>query len=274
MLGSLIAPHILSSCTDKKHIGLQLHSLRELVKEEGIRKVLETVSQMGYTHLETTGYDDGMIYGLAPAEFKRICNDLGLKCTSAHLGQEYAKEKEAELMSWWDKAIAAHNELGVKYLVQPSLPINDRTTLDDLKMYCDYLNTIGYKTAAAGIAFGYCNHTLEFRQISDQLIYDFLLDNVSPHHVFFQMDVYWVKEAGADPLAYLKSRPSQFRTVYIRDDKEIGASGKIDFKPVFDQISANNIKDWYVGVEDYTSNDPVKSCKQSFDFLNNADYVK
>ena len=44
--------------------------------------------------------------------------------------------------------------------------------------------------AAASIAFGYHNHDFEFRKIDDQLIYDFLLDNVSPNHVFFEMDVY------------------------------------------------------------------------------------
>ena len=104
-------------------------------------------------------------------------------------------------MSWWDQAIDAHNELGVKYMVQPWMPVNDKTTLDDLKMYCDYFNTVGYKTAAASIAFGYHNHDFEFRKIDDQLIYDFLLDNVSPNHVFFEMDVYWVMMGGGDPVA-------------------------------------------------------------------------
>ena len=142
LAGGLVAPQLLSSCAEKskKHIGLQLYSLRDLVKDEGIQTVLETASKMGYTNLETAGYNNGKIYGMAPAEFKKMCNDLGMKCTSAHLGQEFTKEKEAEVMSWWDQAIDAHNELGVKYMVQPWMPVNDQTTLDDLKMYCDYFN--------------------------------------------------------------------------------------------------------------------------------------
>ena len=106
------------------------------------------------------------------------------------------------------------------------------------------------------------------------MIYDFLLDNVSPNHVFFEMDVYWVQEGGGDPGAYLKNRPSQFKAVHIKDEKEIGASGKMNFKPIFDQMYANNIKDWYVEVEQYTQNDPVASVQQSYDYLNKADYVK
>lgn len=277
LAGGLAVPKLLGAteaAAPAKKIGLQLYSLRDLVKETDIKTTLETVAKMGYKNLETAGYDNGLIYGLAPAEFKKIVNDLGMKCTSAHLGQAFTKEKEAEVMAWWDKAIEAHNALGVKYMVQPWMPVNAQTTLDDIKIYCDYFNTVGYKTAAASIAFGYHNHNFEFRKIGDQLIYDFLLDNVSKNHVFFELDVYWCIKGNANPVTYLKNRPSQFKALHIKDEKEIGASGEIDFKPIFDQMYANNIKDWYVEVEQYTNNDPVASVQQSYDFLNKAAYVK
>ncbi|MEG1545588.1 MAG: sugar phosphate isomerase/epimerase, partial [Tannerellaceae bacterium] len=83
LAGGLVMPQLISSCAGKaaaaepaKNIGLQLYSLRDLVKESGIQVVLETVSKMGYTNLETASYDNGKIYGLAPAEFKKIVNDL------------------------------------------------------------------------------------------------------------------------------------------------------------------------------------------------------
>jgi sugar phosphate isomerase/epimerase len=289
LAGSAVAPQMLTltSCgggakkasetataTDTaKNIGLQLYSLREMVKDDGIQAVLKTVAKMGYKNLETAGYDNGKVYGLAPAEFKKIVTDLGMKCTSAHLGQTYSKDKEAEVMSWWDQAVDAHNQLGVKYIIQPWMPVDDATTLDDLKMYCDYFTTVGYKTAAASIAFGYHNHSFEWRKIDGQLIFDFLLDNVSRNHVCFELDVYWCQVGGGNPVSYLKDRPGQFKAVHIKDEKEIGVSGRMDFKSIFDQMYANNIKDWYVEVEEYTNNDPVASVQQSFDYLNLADYV-
>ncbi|MDR1937449.1 MAG: sugar phosphate isomerase/epimerase [Tannerellaceae bacterium] len=279
LAGGMVAPQLLTSCGGKttaaasKKIGLQLYSLREMVKDEGIQKVLETVAKIGYTNLETASYDNGKIYGLPPSEFKKMLDDLGLKCTSAHLSQSYTKEKEAEVMAWWDQAIAAHNELGVKYLVQPWIPINEQSSLDELKSYCDYFTSVGYKAAAASIAFGYHNHDFEFKKIEDQLIYDYLLNNVSSNHVFFELDVYWCIVGGGDPVAYLKERPNQFKAIHIKDEKEIGASGQIDFQPIFEQMKANNIKDWYVEVEEYTHNDPVASVQESFDYLNKAEYV-
>ncbi|GHT31016.1 sugar phosphate isomerase [Bacteroidia bacterium] len=278
LAGGIVVPQLITSCGGKaavpgKNIGLQLYSLREMVKDEGIQKVLEVVAKMGYTAVEAADYNDGKIYGLTPADFKKRLSDLGLKCTSAHLSQTYTKETEGEVMAWWDKAIAAHNEVGVKYLVQPWMATNEQTTLDDIKLYCNYFTSVGYKTAAASIAFGYHNHNFEFREIDGQLIYDYMLDNVSPNHVFFELDVYWCGVGGGDPVAYLKNRPSQFKAIHIKDEKEIGASGKIDFKPIFDQMKANNIKDWYVEVEQYTNNNPVASVQESYDFLAKADYV-
>ena len=62
-------------------------------------------------------------------------------------------------------------------------------------------------------------------------------------------------------------------TIHIKDDKAIGASGKIDFKAIFNQAYANDIKDWYVEVEEYNGT-PQEDVKQSYDFLANAAYVK
>ena len=154
------------------------------------------------------------------------------------------------------------------------MPVTDQTTLDDLKMYCDYFNTVGYKTAAASIAFGYHNHAFEFRKIEDQLIYDFLLDNVSPNHVSLKWMYIGYRKAVVIQLLTWKIVRASSRQSISKDEKEIGASGKMNFKPIFDQMYANNIKDWYVEVEQYTQNDPVASVQQSYDYLNKADYVK
>ena len=262
----------------KKDIAIQLYSVRDIINNgTDLNVVLKNLAQMGYTSIEAANYDNGKFYGKTPEEFKNAVEKAGMKVLSSHCSRglsdkEVASGDFSESLKWWDQSIAAHKAAGMKYIVNPGIGVPK--TMKEMKMYCDYFNTVGYKAAAASIAFGYHNHDFEFRKIEDQLIYDFLLDNVSPNHVFFEMDVYWVQEGGGDPVAYLKNRPSQFKAIHIKDEKEIGASGKMDFKPIFDQMYANNIKDWYVEVEQYTQNDPVASCQQSYDYLNNADYVK
>ena len=91
VVGGLVANQLITSCmtpTPKKKVGLQLYSLRDAMKED-VKGTLKKVADMGYSTVETDGYNEGLIYGLAPLEFKKIVEDLGMKVTSAHLGQTY-----------------------------------------------------------------------------------------------------------------------------------------------------------------------------------------
>jgi sugar phosphate isomerase/epimerase len=277
--GGLVLPKLLSSCggkvaTPKKHIGLQLYSLRDDINEIGIQKVLEIVAKMGYVNLETAGYNDGKIYGKEPAEFKKLVDDLGMKVTSAHLGRNITDNRDAD-MGWWNKAVEAHSAAGMKYMIMPASPLSgEGATLDNVKRYGDYFNQIGLITAAASIKFGYHNHNFEFENKIDEVpVYDLLVENTSPDHVLFQNDVYWTIKGGYDPVEYMKKYPKRIQVLHIKDEQEIGASGTIDFKAIFEQAYANGIKDWYVEVERYIAT-PQEDVKRSYDYLNNAEYVK
>ena len=280
LAGGMVMPQLLTSCAGKasasessKYIGLQLYSLRDLVKEEGIQKVLETASKMGYKNLETASYDNGKIYGLAPAEFKKMVNDLGMKCTSAHLGQAFTKEKEAEVMSWWDQAIDAHNELGVKYMVQPWMPVTDQTTLDDLKMYCDYFNEIGKRCQQNGMKFGYHNHAHEFQKVEDKVMYDYMLEHTNPEYVFFQMDLYWVVRGQNSPVDYFNKYPGRFQIFHVKDHREIGQSGMVGFDAIFKNAKTAGVNYLVAEIEGYSV--PVEeSVEVSLDYLLNAPFVK
>ena len=276
--GSMIAPQIISASSfnsfGAKNIGLQLYSLRDMVRKEGIQAVLEFVSRVGYSNLETAGYGDGKIYGLDPKDFKRRVTDLGMRVTSAHLGQSYSKDKDAKVMAWWDQAIEAHHSAGFKYMIQPSMPVGEKSSLDDLKLYCDYFSKVGAKTSKADMLFGFHNHAGEFKKIGEHVIYDYMLEHTDKDNVMFELDVYWCKVGGADPAKYLKKYKKQIAVTHIKDEKEIGASGDINFEAIFKQMNKNKMEDWYVEIERYTDNDPQKSAVESFDFLNKAEYVK
>lgn len=159
-------------------------------------------------------------------------------------------------------------------MVQPSMGVNQNSPLDDLQMYCDYFSKVGSRTAKANIDFGFHNHAGEFKKIGDHVIYDYLLEHTDKAVMMFELDVYWCHVGGADPVEYLKKYPKQIKLTHIKDEKEIGASGMIDFKGIFKQMNANKMKDWYVEIEKYTNNDPLASAKESYEFLDNARYVK
>jgi len=273
--GSLVGNQLLQASVlpnkGKKDIGLQLYSLRDAMKSDALG-TLKQIADMGFKTLEAANYAEGKIYNMTPVEFKKTVKGLGMKMTSAHLGgPNYTKETHQEAMDWWKKALEDHLEVGCKFIVKPSMPMPK--TMDELKMWCDFYNSIGEMTAASKVRFGYHNHDREFAKIGDDIIYDLMIKNTDPKKVFFEMDVYWVMRGGCKAVDYMNKYPDRFPVLHIKDEKEIGESGLIDFKSIYETAYKNGLKDSFVEVERYNF-EPVVSVKKSYEYLNAAPYVK
>ena len=194
-----IQPQSGEMAPQKKDIGLQLYSIRQLIGNAenfaaNQEKVLADLAKMGYTTVETANYGNGKIYGLAPEDFKACMDKAGLKALSTHTTRGLSAEElkagapNEETMKWWDECIAAHKAAGMEYVVTPSQPTPE--TLKDLQVWCNYHNAIGKKCAEAGLKYGYHNHAYEFNKIEDKVMIDYMIENTDPQYVFFEMDVY------------------------------------------------------------------------------------
>lgn len=259
-----------SSGPKKKKIGLQLYSLRDAMGQNPA-STLKQVAEMGYTELETAAYNDGKLYGYAPAEFRKMAEDLGMSVSSAHLGKSYNPEEDAEVMAWWDQALDTQAAAGCRYAVMPSMPLGP--SLDDIKVYCDYYNKVGEMAKKRGIKFGFHNHAGEFQERDGKVILDYLIENTDKDLVLYELDVYWAKKGGVSPADYINKYAGRFPVLHIKDESIIGDSGEIDFESIFKAAYAQGMKDYYVEVERYTL--PPENCVQkSYDFLYNADFVK
>ncbi|MFW5760426.1 MAG: sugar phosphate isomerase/epimerase family protein [Cyclobacteriaceae bacterium] len=256
-----------------KDIGIQLWSVREAMKEDPAGTI-QKLGEMGYTFVEPAGYGDGKFYDMEPAEFKKLVEDNGMRVLSSHTGQALPDSaKWEETMAWWDQAIAAHEELGVTYLVQPFMGSAGYDSLEGLANYVDYFNTIGEKAQAAGIQFGYHNHANEFNELEGQIIYDYMLQNTDPEKVFFQLDLYWIKEGGKDAVDYFEKYPGRFKLWHVKDEAELGASGEMDFAPIFAEKEQAGLEAIIVEVEKY-NHEPIVSVEKSLEYLQNADFVQ
>jgi len=240
----------LFSCEEvpvEKFIGLQLYSVRADMSEDPVATVA-AVGEMGYTFVEAAGYGDGQFYGMDPLEFKELCETNGLQFLGSHTGMDVPDETIwDETMAWWDTCIAAHTAAGVKWIVQPWMGNTGYESLDGLRKYCAYFNTVGEKCNEQGIRFGYHNHSQEFTtELEGKPVYDWMLELTDPEKVMFQLDLYWIIEGGKDPLNYFEAYPGRF--------EKAGAEYGV------------------VEVEEYNF-EPLESCRLSLEFLKNADYV-
>ncbi|MBI9061769.1 MAG: sugar phosphate isomerase/epimerase [Marinilabiliaceae bacterium] len=258
--------------SERKMIGLQLWSVREDMKKDAAATIT-AIGQMGYAFVEAAGYADGLFYGMEPLMFKQLLNEGGLQFTASHTGRPLPDaDKWESTMKWWDACIEAHAKAGVKYIVQPSMDKKGYGSLADLKRYCEYFNAIGEKCNAKGIRFGYHNHDREFETIDGVVRYDYMLKNTDPDKVMFQLDLYWIMKGGKDAITYFNTYPGRFELWHVKDEKELGESGLMDFEPIFNASEVAGMQYYIVEVERY-SFPPLESVKKSLDFLIEASYV-
>lgn len=276
MLLASCAPSADTAAPPKKDIALQLYSLRDDIGKD-YDGTIKKAAEMGYTTVEAASYGDGKFYGKTPEEFKASIEAVGMKVLSSHtaLGltqEELASKDFTEPLKWWDQCIAAHKEAGMKYLVVPGM--HHPKTLDHLKKVCDLFNKIGEKCKAAGIKFGYHNHASEFTTKPEgKVMYDFMLENTDPELVFFELDIYWSVMAQQGPVEYFKRYPGRFKLLHVKDRKELGESGLVDFATVFANAEIGGVENLVVEVEQYNYK-PIESVKMSLDYLLNHPYVK
>ena len=253
-------------------IGLQLYSVKDDMKKNP-KATVAKVGEMGYKFVEAAGYGNGNFYGMSPAEFKKLCEDSGLQFLGSHTGQNLpSEEKWDETMAWWDKAIDAHAEAGVKWIVQPWMSAEGYKSLEGLKKYVEYFNAVGEKCKAKGIDFGYHNHAKEFTtEFEGKPLYDHMVELSDPNKMMFQLDLYWINHGGKDPLKYFEKYPGRFMLWHIKDEAELGESGNMDFNEIFKHKKESGLKYGIVEVEKYNFT-PLESAKKSLEYMRTTNY--
>jgi sugar phosphate isomerase/epimerase len=267
-VGMLAAPSLLEAAMKKKKkaMGLQLYSLRDIMPQDP-KGVLKKVAGFGYNEVETYGYSAGKLFGLTAKEFGDYCKSLGIKVTSGHYGIDVMR---LDLQ----RAIDDANAIGQKYMIIPYLGGAERTSMDDYKKRCEEFNKAGEICKKNGIRFGYHNHAFEFENMNGQIPYDVMLAELDPKYVGMEMDIFWVVNAGFDPLQYFAKYPGRFEQWHVKDmdkgDKNRNAdvgTGSIDFKALFAKAKLSGMTNFYVEQETYPGT-PIDSIEKS------AAYVK
>ncbi|WP_144804655.1 hypothetical protein [Maribacter sp. MAR_2009_72] len=74
----------------------------------------------------------------------------------------------------------------------------------------------------------------------------------------------------ADPIAYINNYPGRFFSWHTKDDMEIGASGKVNFKNLFSYAKKAGLRYNVAEVEKYNF-DPMLSVEMGYEFLYYSD---
>ena len=249
-----------------KNIGIQLVS----VHKEMLNKPEETLmklGRMGYSYVETFVYNNGSFYGQTPKQFRAMVEKSGMKFLgSMTFFDPEDKNDDTAINTWWNKVIQDHKIAGVEYLSTSNSKLKGIKTIKELQEYCNYYNKIGKLCKKNGLKFVYHNHADEFLMVEGVTVYDYFLQNTNPEYVYFQADLYWMQVGGVNPVHYFKTYPNRFISWHVKDYKELGESGKIDFKDIFNYQEIAGVQYILSEVEDY-SFPPLFSVSLAWEYI-------
>lgn len=254
--------------------GLTLYTVRnEMGSNPG--ETLKAVADVGYKYIEAADYKDGKFYNMSPEEFKNQVTELGMKPLSAHMGSVTLENA--------DQQIADAKAAGFKYFVLP-VPLMGYFKFDQesrsLKMtgeieeLTDIINTLGKKCKEAGLELLYHNHDFEYKKDENGIVpIEYFMENTDPAYVNFQVDLYWVVKAGADPIAYMEKYPGRYKVWHIKDMDDQGrfapvGTGSIDFAKILEKKEVAGME-YYIVEQDRTFDDmkPLEAIKISHEGL-------
>jgi sugar phosphate isomerase/epimerase len=260
-----IAAHRLAAAPLTEPIGLQLYSVRALLPKD-FDGTLHQLAAAGYLEVEAAGYFDR-----TAAQLRHSMDQAGLRCISTHYAMGMLRPRLDELIEY------AHS-LGCSYIVCPSPVRKDPTArgplnLEDWRWVTGELNRIGEKVKAAGMSFGYHNHTPEFGSEGGVVFYDELLRLTDPKLVFFEMDCGWVFAAGRNPIDYLSKTPERFPLLHVKDMAKgpngqyhsvVLGRGAMDYKPIL--RAATGLKHYFIEQEEFDI-DTIEALRLDADYM-------
>ncbi len=253
--------------------GLALYTVRNDMSKDP-KATLQKVADIGYKNIEAAGYRDGKYYTMSPEDFKNYLHELGLTPISTH--QSAISLDNADVM------FADAKAAGFEYFVVPIPPMGMFKYYSETKSMgmeggaeklADILTTLGKKCDKVGLKLLYHNHDFEFIQDKDGVTtIDYLLEHTDPKYVNFQMDLFWVTKAGADPLAYFKKYPKRFKLWHVKDMDDQGrfapvGNGKIDFARILTEKEQSGMQYYFVEQDRTFNMKPLEAIKVSHDAL-------
>lgn len=189
-----------------QEIGVQLYSFRNQIPKD-VHGTFEKISKMGIRELEGGG-----TYGLPAPEFRELLKKHGMKMVS--VGADFNQLADNPQAS-----VDLAKTFDAKYVVVFWIPHDKQFGIQEAKRAVEVFNTAGKLLQENGISLCYHPHGYEFTPYEQGTLFDYLATNTDPRYVNFEMDVFWVKHPGQDPVALLKKYPGRFLLMHLKDRK-------------------------------------------------------
>jgi sugar phosphate isomerase/epimerase len=257
----------------REAIGIQLYTLRNEIAKD-VTGTLREVARAGYKQVEPYRSPQ-------TADMIKAAKDNGMAVNSMHFDWNTVVAPADAAMSDFQKTVDEARGHGLTHLVIPYLEAGQRASLDDYKKLASRMNQAAGMARKAGVQLAYHNHSFEFEPMAGgKTGFDVLMSECAPE-MMFELDVFWVKAGGVEPVDLMKKLKGRVSQLHLKDlkaglslpvyngmpadgFKELG-QGIIPMEPII--TLAAEIGVVHCHVEQDQSPDPLASIRQSLKFL-------
>ena len=170
-------------------VAVQVYSVRDDAAAD-FPGTLKKIKDMGYDGVEFAG-----LYGYAPAEIKKMCEEIGLVPISAHVPYY-------DMLADPAGVLGQYAEIGCKFVAIPYLTPECRPGTEGFADVVKNALALGKVAKELGMQMLYHNHDFEFDKIDGKYALDVLYDTVPAEYLQTELDCCWVKVGGEDPAGY------------------------------------------------------------------------
>lgn len=238
------------------NVGLMLYTVRDECKRD-LEAVLRRVAAIGYDGVEL--YD---LHGHEPALVRGWLDELGLVAVGRHAGLD-ALESELPALAE-ELRILGTDRIALAWIDPPE-------SGDDARAAVERIAAIAAHARDLGLQFGFHNHWGELRPFEDGVTTLDLLSALPPEQVWFELDLGWVWETGADPVELLERFAGRCPLVHIKDLRSRGTrehcpvgDGAVGYERIVPAALQAGVE-WLIVEQDEVDGPPFEAVERSLD---------
>ena len=246
----------------KLPIACQLYTVRELAQAD-FAGAVAGVAAIGYRAVELAGY--GSLR--SAAEVRKVLDDHGMTVVASHTNLEALEKSLPRLLDDSDA-------LGNRTLVLSFLPEPRRVDAAGWRASAATLERIGRACGERGVELAYHHHHFEFQKFDGVYGLEILWQSADPEVVKAELDTFWLRYAGIDPVKYLTRLGRRTTLIHLKDVQpgpparfgEIG-TGILDFPAILAAAELAGVR-WGIVEQDSTyDRPPLESLRMSYQKL-------
>lgn len=193
-------------------LGLQLWTVRKQLEKDQ-SGTLKAVADAGYKQVEL-----GRVVG--SESIVKEARELGMEVTSSFCEWNSVLGNKGDFPEL--KTIVGTAKVwGLKHLVFGYIGKGHRETVELVKKTAAKANALGEMCNDAGIKLCYHNHSFEYKPIDGETTgFEILMNEFDNDKCKFELDVFWAKLGGWDPIETMKKLDGRITQIHLKDLKE------------------------------------------------------